>query len=298
MDIGQFHGPVAGVGGLLAGALWREQARWPTDPAGLIGGNPAVSGQSHTPMMKLLKLAVLGLVVLLIGGYFVVAYALGSVVKAGVNSFGPKLTQTKVELAGANLSPLTGSGTLSGLAVGNPKGWSEGNAFFLGKVHVDVEPMSIFGDHVVINEITIDQPEFAYETKIFSSNIKDLLKNIEQFTGSGGKAAETKDGKPIKFVVKKFRMTNAKATLGTAVAALPVPLPPLSLDDVGVAEGGITADQLAGVIMQNVLGSIVSGTANALGKVGSTSGATAVEKTKEAAKKAGEAVKDLFKKKP
>ena len=249
-------------------------------------------------MMKFLKLAALGLVVLLIGGYFVVAYALGSVVKAGVNNFGPKLTQTRVELAGANLSPLTGSGTLSGLAVGNPKGWSEGNAFFLGKVHVDVEPMSILGDHVVINEITIDQPEFTYETKIFSSNIKDLLKNIEQFTGSGGKTAETKDGKPVKFVVKKFRMTNAKATLGTTVAALPVPLPPLSLDDVGVAEGGITADQLAGVIMKNVLGSIVSGTANALGKVGSTSGATAVEKTKEAAKKAGENIKKLFEGKP
>lgn len=249
-------------------------------------------------MMKFLKLAVLGLVVLLIGVYFVVAYALGSVVKAGVNNFGPKLTQTKVELAGANLSPLTGSGTLSGLAVGNPKGWSEGNAFFLGQVHVDVEPFSVFGDHIVINEIIIDQPEFAYETKIISSNIKDLLKNIEQFTGSGGRTAETKDGKPVKFVVKKFRMTNAKATLGTSVAALPVPLPPLSLDDVGVAEGGITADQLAGVIMKNVLGSIVSGTANALGQVGSTSGAAAVEKTKEAAKKAGESIKKLFGGKP
>jgi hypothetical protein len=246
-------------------------------------------------MMKLLKLAVLGLVVLLIGGYFVVAYALGSVVKAGVNNFGPKLTQTKVELAGANLSPLTGSGTLSGLAVGNPKGWSEGNAFFLGKVHVDVEPMSILGDHVVINEITIDQPEFAYETKIFSSNIKDLLKNIEQFTGGGGKTAETKDGKPIRFVVKKFRMTNAKATLGTSGAALPVPLPPLSLDDVGVAEGGITADQLAGVIMKNVLGSIVSGTAQELAKDG---GASVIGKTKEAAKKAGESLKKLFEGKP
>jgi hypothetical protein len=249
-------------------------------------------------MMKFLKLAALGLLVLLIGGYFVVAYALDSIVKAGVNGFGPKLTQTKVVLAGANLSPLTGSGTLNGLTVGNPKGWSEGNAFYLGKVHVDVEPMSVFGDHVVINEITIDQPEFAYETKIISSNIKDLLKNIEQFTGSGGQPAETKEGKPIKFVVKKFRMTNAKATLGAAGAALPVPLPPVSLDDVGVTEGGITADQLAGVLMKNVLSSIVSGTANALGKVGSTSGASAVEKTKEAAKKAGESIKKLFDGKP
>lgn len=248
--------------------------------------------------MKFLKLAGLGLVVLLIGGYFVLAYALDSVVKSGVNSFGPKLTQTKVELASASLSPFTGSGTLRGLAVDNPKGWTEGRAFYLGKVSIDLEPMSVFGDHIVINELIIDQPEFTYETKIISSNIKDLLKNIEDFTGDGGKEPTTKDGKPIKFVVKKFRMTNAKATLGAAGAAMPVPLPPISLDNLGVAEGGITADQLATALMKNVLGSIVSGTANALGQLGSTSGANAVEKTKEAAKKAGESIKKLFDGKP
>lgn len=249
-------------------------------------------------MMKFLKPAVLGLLGLLIAGYFVVAYALGSVVKSGVTNFGPKLTQTKVELASASLSPFTGSGTLSGLAVDNPRGWTEGRAFYLGKVSIDLEPMSVFGDHIVINELIIDQPEFAYETKIFSSNIKDLLENIEEFTGEGGKPAATKEGKPIKFIVNKFRMTNAKATLGVGVAAVPVPVPPISLDNLGVAEGGITADQLATALMKNVLGSIVSGTASALGKVGSTSGATAVEKTKEAAKKAGESIKKLFDGKP
>lgn len=241
-----------------------------------------------------MKKLLLIVAVLALGAYFVLAYALGSIVKAGVNSFGPKLTQTKVELAGASISPLTGSGTLTGLAVGNPKGWSENDAFRLGKVHLDVRPFSVFGDHIVINEITIDGPEFLYETKIVSSNIKDLLKNIEEFTGGGGKAATTKSGQPIKFVVKKFRLTGGVAKLGVGAAALPVPLPPISLDNLGVSEGGITPDQLAGVVMKNVLGSIVAGTANALGQVGSTAGAASLEKTKEAAQKAGESLKKLF----
>lgn len=242
------------------------------------------------------KLTILGGGFLLLGlmAYIGVAYFLGSIVKAGVNNFGPKLTQTKVELASANLSPFNGSGTLDGLSVGNPTGWSEGRAFYLGKVHVDVEPFSIFGDHVVINEITIDQPEFLYETKFVSSNIKDLLKNIEAYTGSGGKPAATKEGKPIKFIVKKFRLTNGKATLGIGTTALPVPLPPISLDNLGVAEGGITGDQLAGVLMKQVLSGIVEGTANAFSQVGSTTGAATVEKTKEAAKKAGESIKKFF----
>ena len=242
------------------------------------------------------KLYLIGGVLLGLGlaVYIVLAFFLGSIVKAGVNSFGPKLTQTRVELASANLSPLTGSGTLTGLAVGNPKGWSDNNAFSLGKVQVRLQPFSIFGDHIVIDEITIDGPEFLYETRIVTSNIKDLLKNIEAFTGSGGKGAESKSGQPIKFIVKKFRLTNGVARLGTGVAALPVPLPLISINDLGVQEGGITPDQLAGVLMKNVLSGIVAGTANALGQVGSTAGAASLEKTKEAAKKAGENLKKLF----
>lgn len=248
-------------------------------------------------MKKILIAVGLGGLILISILYLGGTYFLGSMVKAGVNSFGPRLTQTRVELAGAEISPLTGSGTLKGLTVGNPAGWSDRPAFALGQVHVNVQPFSIFGDHIVINEISINEPVFNYETKIVASNIKDLLKNIGQFAKNGGREAETKDGKPIKFVVKKFRLTNAKATLGVGAAAIPVPLPPISLDNLGVAAGGITPDQLAGEIMTSVLGSIVSGTANALTQVGGTAGAASLEKTKEAAKSAADALKGLFKKK-
>lgn len=239
-----------------------------------------------------LTLGILAGIVLVV--YVGLTFFLGSIVKAGVNSFGPKLTQTKVALAGANISPLTGSGTLSGLAVANPTGWSDANAFYLGKIHVDLEPFSVFGDHIVINEIIIDQPEFLYETKVIASNIKDLLKNIEEFTGQGGEEPKTKSGQPIKFVVKKFRLTNGTARLGLGAGAIPLPLPPISLDDIGVKEGGITPDQLADVIMRSVLSDIVSATTQAVGKVGSTTGAAAAEAAKDAAKKTGEGIKKLF----
>lgn len=245
-------------------------------------------------MKKFLLIALVLVVVLYVGAMFF----LGSIVKAGVNTFGPKLTQTRVELASARLSPLTGSGTLSGLAVGNPKGWSDRDAFKLGQVHVEIAPLSLFGDHIVINEVTIDGPEFLYETKLVSSNIKDLLKNIEQAAGEKNSAAQpaAKNGKPIKFEIKKFRLTNGVARLGVGAAAVPVP--PIAIDNLGTAEGGITPDQAVGAVMRNVLGGIVNGTAQALGNIAGTTGATTVEKTKEAAQKAGEGIKKLFGGKP
>jgi len=241
--------------------------------------------------LRLILGILVGLVVVV---YIGLTFFLGSIVKAGVIRFGPQLTQTKVALAGAHISPLTGSGNLTGLAVGNPKGWSDANAFYLGKIHVDVEPFSVLGDHIVINEIIIDQPEFLYETKIISSNIKDLLKNIESFTGSGGREPETKSGQPIKFVIKKFRLTNGTARLGVGPAAIPLPLPPISMDNLGVEQGGISPDELVGAVMQRVLSSIVQASAQAIGQIGSTTGAAAAESAKDAAKKTGEGIKKLF----
>lgn len=234
---------------------------------------------------------------LALAAYVGLTFFLGSVVKAGVNNLGPRLTQTKVTLDAARLSPLTGTGTLSGLFVGNPEGWSSDRAFYLGQIHVDVEPFSVLGDHVVINEIVIDQPEFVYETRFVTSNIKQLLDNIEKSTGGakgGGAAARADGGKPVKFVVKKFRLTNGRATLGVGPTAVPLPLPPISLDNLGVAEGGISADQVAGVLMKQVLADVVVASASALGKIGGTTGATATEAAKDAAKKAGESIKKLF----
>lgn len=241
--------------------------------------------------MKILSVIAGVLLVLGLAAYVVLAHYLDTIVVNGVNSYGPKLTQSKVELVSASLSPLSGAGTLTGLTVGNPAGWSDGRAFYLGKVQVDLEPLSVFGDHVVINEIVIDQPEFNYETKIVASNINDLLKNIEAFTGTGQTVA-AKSGQPMKFVVKKFRLTNGKATVGLGANALIVTLPPISMDNLGMADGGITADQLAGAIMKQVLGSIVAGTAESL-----RSGDLSVDKIKAGALKAAEDIKGMFERK-
>ncbi len=244
-------------------------------------------------MKKGLLYALLSLVVIVLIGYVTLQFFLGSIVKAGVNKFGPAITQTKVDLKTASLSPLSGQGTLTGLSVANPAGWSAGNAFYLGNVHIDMKPFSVFGDHIVINEIVIDQPEFTYETKIVSSNISDLLKNIEQSMGgeNQGNQPKAKNGKPLKLEVKHFVLRNGKVTLGVAGAGgVTMPMPPVELTDVGTAEGGVTPAGLAFAVMRSVTSSVVAASTGALQKVGGTSGAAAAD----AAKQAAEAIKGLF----
>lgn len=241
-------------------------------------------------MKKLLIIAgaVVGLGII---GVVAVSFFLGHIVTAGVNSFAPKITQTKVSLDHSTISPLSGSGTLSGLVIGNPKGWSDGNICALGKVHVSVAPFSILGDHIIVNEVVIDAPEFNYETKIIASNVGDLLKNIEAAVGGGkGTQPATKDGKPIKFEVKKFTLANGKVRLGAAGAGATLPMPPITLTNLGTSEGGITPDQLVLAVMKSVTSSIVSATAKAAFDIGKTGGAGAAE----GVKKTGDAIKGLF----
>ena len=239
-------------------------------------------------MKKLLVIVGIVAAVAIIGAV-ATSFFLGGIVTAGVNRIAPKLTGTKVVLAGASISPLSGSGTLNGLVVGNPTGWSENNLCSLGKIHLDLAPFSILGDHIVIHQILIDAPEFNYETKFVASNVNDLLKNIEQSLG-GGKDAPAKDGKPIKFAVSKLMLTNGKVRLGVGGSGMSVPMPDITLTDLGTKEGGITADQLVFAVMKSVTGSVVSATAKAAGDIAKTGGATAAEGVKQM----GGAIKNLF----
>lgn len=253
-------------------------------------------GIGLSPVMKKFVLYFIGTIVVLalvvyVGGYFF----LGSAVKAGVNEFGPKLTQTKVELASASISPISGEGTLSGLFVGNPPGWTSDKAFYVGLVHVNVAPASFFKDHIVITEIIIDQPEFVYETRLVASNIGDLMKNIENATG-GKKTAEpaAKDATPRKYEVKKFVLRNGKVTIGVGPTAATLSMPPIELTDLGTKEGGITADQIASTVMRSVTSSVIAASTQALLKTIPTMGAATGEAVGDAVKKTGEGLKKLF----
>lgn len=264
-------------------------------PAILTSEKPAALRRRWPPLasrfMKKL-LIVLGLLAVLgIAGVVYVSMHLGEIVTAGVNKYGPQLTQTKLTLESAKISPFSGVGTLNNLVIGNPKGWSENALASLGKVHIDVVPSSLTRDHIIINEVIIDAPVFNYETKIIASNVADLLKNIEQALG-GAKPSDPNApaGPQKKFSVKKFRLVDGKVRVGVAGTATTVLLPVMEIDELGTKEGGVTAAQAASIVMNQVVGKIVAATAGAATDLFKTGGAASAE----GVKKAGDAIKGLF----
>lgn len=230
-------------------------------------------------MKKLL--VIFGILFLCIAvGLVILNFFLGSLVKKGVNDWGPRLTQTPVTLDDARLSPLSGTGTFRGLYVGNPEGWGSDKAFSLGEIHVDLVPTTLLENPIVIEELLIDAPEFVYEHRLTGgSNLKELIENIEEATGG---LLERPIGEPDeperKFIIKRLRLRNGVAQVQAATAAATVPLPELSYDDLGVEEGGLTAAQLSRVVLTDVLARVVSvATAEGLRALRENQGGDALE---------------------
>jgi uncharacterized protein involved in outer membrane biogenesis len=240
-------------------------------------------------MIKFFLATIALLVVLALAVYFGGHLFLGSIAKAGVNKFGPGITQTDVHLDGATISPLSGSGTLTGLTVRNPKGWSANDALSLGRVHIAVEPRSLLGDTIVINEVIVEQPKFLYETKLVASNIGDLLKNIEESLGIQ-QDPQAASEQTTKMMVKKLQIRDGTVILGLGANSMVLPMPPVNLTDIGVAEGGVTPAQVAAAVMRSVTTSVVAASTQAMIASGGTGGAAALE----GAKQIGDALKGVF----
>ncbi len=243
--------------------------------------------------MKIVLYIVGALVALALVAILIVSFMLGSIVKKAVNHAGPQITQTSVVLENAKISPFSGKGTLKGLTVGNPAGWTTPRAFYLGEISIDIEPGSVTKETIVINSIVINEPEITFETKITTSNLQDLLKNIQKSSESGssttpqpqpssGDTKPAEPGKEVKLEVKSFRLEKAKVIVAGGGTSVPVEIPAIVLENLGTREGGLTPEQLATAVIKEI--SV---------QVGQYAGKKAVEKG--LLDKAGKELDKLFK---
>ncbi|MFO1452338.1 MAG: AsmA family protein [Opitutaceae bacterium] len=244
-------------------------------------------------MKKLLVgLALCALALLAVG--IALSFFIGSIAKKGVNTLAPRITGTTVTLDSAQISPWNGTGTLKGLYIGNPKGWTSEKLAYLGMVHIDLVPTSLMSDTIVIEKVVIEKPEFVYETKIISSNVSELMKQVEKNLGTApAPDPKSKNKTPDpgkKYSIKHLSLKDAKVTIGVGVNSVTVPMENFEVNDLGTPEEGLTVNQLVFAVGKQVTAKIVVAAVGSLKTVGTTSGAAA----SEGVKKIGESIKGLF----
>jgi len=225
------------------------------------------------------------IVIILVVGAVVIFSGLDGIIKAAVEDMGPKMTKTEVKLDKVETSLTEGSASLSGLMIGNPSGFNTPHAFKLGSISVKIDTGTITDQTIVINEININTPDVIAEFQKFSfnplkasasiqealktSNFIAIQKNVEaavaaQGGGSGG-SGDAKDdggkkGEGPKLIIEKFRMSNVKVrAVSQSGLKLDQSLPPISIavDNIGKSEGGLTPEQVAGVLVPKVQDAVI-----------------------------------------
>jgi len=260
-------------------------------------------------MKKILIRIGLVLVVLVIIAVVAITLSLDKIIKKGVETVGPQLTQVEVKLDGVSLSLLSGGGSIKGLLVGNPKGYQTPAAIRVGRASLTIQPSSLLSDKIVIRSINVQAPEITFEGDLKGNNISQILKNVEAATGGGGDTPATKpepapaSGPSKKLQVDDFVIAGGTIKLSTGLLAgkaITVPLPDIHLTGLGTGPEGITAGDLTRRVLSEVNKETLGAVGNALGKLGKEAATAVGETGKGAVKEADRAVKgvtDLFKKK-
>jgi hypothetical protein len=236
-------------------------------------------------------------IIALVALYMFGSGVINKTIKTGVETYGPQVTQTDVTLEDVNISILSGSGSLKNLNIGNPEGYKSENIFALGEIDVNVEIGSLLSDKIIIEHIIIRKPEISYEKTLMSSNVKKLMKNIEEFTGPKTEPATPEEPEPQEpsskqVVVKKLLIEGGSIYVGAMGVGQVVPLPTIEMTDIGESGDTMTPVEVFDLILSKILTSIGPAIANA-GDILKEQGQAALDSaTEEASESLGEAAGD------
>ncbi len=201
------------------------------------------------------------IVLLVIVGVLLVVLSPAKMIRKGVTAYGPKMTQTSIELSEIDVSWFSGKGTLKGVVIGNPEGYKADSAIEVPVATVAIRPTTMFKKKLVIKSIEMDGPFITYEGKLSGSNLNKIQENIDEFvdnikglTGKSGDESKPSGGKKLQ--VDEIVIRNAKVKLALTVLGgkgTSVNLPELRLTGLGQGEEGVTGPEVLKAVWNAVV---------------------------------------------
>ncbi|NLG36190.1 MAG: AsmA family protein [Lentisphaerae bacterium] len=239
-------------------------------------------------MKKILKIA-LGLLVVLVLLFVVLELFLDNAILKGFNAAAPSALGVPASLDNASLSLLRGRAALEGLHIGNPEGFKTDGLFDLASVRIRLDNASLLTDTIIIREIAIDGLVVTYEKGLLDSNLNALIEGLagdeaetEDEPAAEEEPAETeKDETPAKkVIIEKLTITGSKMNFSITGAAaltgggsLPLPLPPITLTDLGKEKEGLTLVEAVQRVLRAIAGAAGTAIAGSAQLIGDTFGA-------------------------
>ncbi len=209
----------------------------------------------------------IALILAVAGGafWFLTSDKLNALIAEQIQVQGKKFTEQLVTVEKVDMQLLSGAGTINGLILNNPNGYTTTPVFALDEITLDINIESLAGVRegkpIVIDAIVIDKPEALVEfNETGGSNIQVILdainKNIPK--SSANKETSTSQTDSPKMRVKKFVLAGVAlrvdlTKLGNTTHKKT--LPDINLVNIG-GEDGLPANELGGVMIKKALSAI------------------------------------------
>ena len=125
-----------------------------------------------------------GIIVIGTLGALVVSFSIDGMVKSELEDTTSRMMNTSVEVDDVSISLLDGSGTISGITIHNPEGFSDRPAVQLQQIYIKLKVTSLLADTVIANKVEVQSPELYFEQKASGNNFDALTSNMEGTSSS------------------------------------------------------------------------------------------------------------------
>lgn len=200
-------------------------------------------------MSKGIKYTLIGLLIVAGGGFLWFTYTIDSIVSSNIEQIGSEMTGTSVTVESVSISPFSGNGTIEGFRVANPDGYSRDHAVEMESFSIELEPLTLFSDEIIVNRIDISGASIYVEQKLPENNIREIMENVNSV-----EEGETTDAR---LIVEQFVLENGSAELYTDVGgerSARVEISRIELQDLGRASQQETAEAVVKQIAEEVAG--------------------------------------------
>lgn len=217
---------------------------------------------------------------------------LNRIVEEVIETTGSSSLQTAVNVSGVDIKLTEGHGTINGLTIANPKGYSDANVLAIGSVGLQLDLESVAEEVKVIKDVFVDGVKLRAEQKnIKDTNIQTLIDNIQ--TGSGKANTNSSDstatGEDARLMIETLRFGESEITLETENYGSRVfTLPAYSQSNIGNKSQGLTPAEVGQVIMNSLLAKVKAAVKDELENI-------AKDKAKEKLDKEKDRLKDKLK---
>lgn len=243
--------------------------------------------------MKKLLAAVAVLVILLALVGVGLLLSLNPIILKAVNGTAPAALGVPVTLGNADIALLQGRASLQNLHVGNPEGFKTDGLLDLGSISIRIDNSTLLSDTIVIQEILIDGLVLTFEKGLLDNNLNAFIESLSSGKDEPSKPetdtqAPSDEAKPAKkLVIEKLAITGSRMNLSitgaaalTGGGAIPIPLPPITLTDLGKDKDGVTFIEAVREILTAIAstaGTALTGAGHLLGDAGKVLGEGAVD---------------------